>query len=116
MDSKNIYISTQTFKKKVSWLANGTDSEWNFIGNDLIKLKLLIDSFFEKEQRFYFVTDRHHSSEEEKIKIYEYSSLLIEKQDFSIWNRQFNKVIEFNKIGVYRIGNYNQNSILNRID
>lgn len=111
MDSKNIYISTQTFIKKVFWLTNGNDSEWNFIGNDLIKLKLLLDSFFEREQRFYFVTDRHHSCEEEKIKIYAFSSLLIEKQDFSIWNRQFNKVIEFNKIGVYRIGIYNQNSL-----
>ena len=105
MDSKNIHISSQTYLKNMFWLPNGTESEWNFIGNDVIKLQSLINSIFKTDQTLYLVTDRHNSLEEDKIKILEYSKLLIEQKDFLIWDIHFKKVVEFNKIGVYRIGN-----------
>ena len=104
MDSKNIYISSQTYLKNVAWIKNNSDTEWIYIGNDTLKIRLLIDSFFEHELQFYFVNDRHNSKRTNKEQILENTKDYLENNDFLIWNLRFNRVIEFNKIGVYRIG------------
>lgn len=105
MDSKNIYISSQVFSRKTLWLRNhSADSEWFFIGSDTSKLNVIIDSFFAEEQALYLVTDRHNSKQLSKSETLENAKDLLEKTQFSIWDFNFKKVIEFNKIGVYRIG------------
>lgn len=105
MDSKNIYISSQVFSRKTLWLRNySADSEWFYIGYDASKLNALIDSFFAAEQSLYLVTDRNNSMQLAKFELLEKVNSVIEKSDFSIWDVGFKKGIEFNKIGVYRIG------------
>jgi hypothetical protein len=105
MDSKNIYISSQVFSRKTLWLRNhSADSEWFFIGSDTLKLNVLIDSFFAEEQTLYLATDRNNSMQLPKFELLEKAYSFIEKLDFSIWDLGFKKVIEFDKIGVYRIG------------
>lgn len=105
IDSKNIYISSQVFSRKTLWLRNhSADSEWFLIGSDTSKLNVLIDSFFAEEQTLYLATDRNNSMQLAKFELLEKASIFIEKLDFSIWDLGFKKVIEFDKIGVYRIG------------
>ncbi len=106
MDSKNIYISSQTYLKNVAWIKNNSDTEWIYISNDTLKIDLLIDNFFERESEFYLITDRHCSKQADKEQILKNTKDYLENYDFLIWNLRFNKVIEFNDIGVYRIGTH----------
>lgn len=87
------------------WQRNySADSEWFYIGDDTLKLNSLIDLVFADEQPLYLVTDRHSSKQLSKSETFENTKNLLEKTQFSIWDLNFKKVIEFNKIGVYRIG------------
>ena len=106
MDSKNIYISSQTYLRKVVWLSNDLNSEWTYIGNNILQLKLLVENLFDVEQTLYLVTNRHNSKQADKLKILENAKEFIEKEGFLIWNLSFKKVIQVNKIGVYKIGEY----------
>lgn len=106
MDSKNIYISSQTYLKSVNWIRNNSDTEWMYIGNDTLKIGSLIDNFFELESQFYFVTDRHNSKQVDKKQILERTKDYLENNGFLVWNLRFKKIIEFDKIGVYRVCTY----------
>jgi hypothetical protein len=66
---------------------------------------------YEKVILYYFITNelyvslnRRESFQTNKQSIINKIKPLIGTEDFSIWNWSFQKVIEFNKIGIYRIG------------
>jgi hypothetical protein len=104
VDSKNIFISSQTFLKNIQWQKTDPESEWIYIGNDAQEIKLLFDNIFSKEQLLYLVTDRHQSRQGNKMSILEQAKAYILANDFLVWDIHFSKVIEYNKIGVYRVG------------
>lgn len=104
MDSKNIFISSQTYLPKISWQKDTKDSEWCFIGDNVKKANSLIDHFFANEQMLYLVVNRHNSRQELKIDIAPLIESFLEQISFYIWDVRFENAIEFNRIGVYRIG------------
>jgi hypothetical protein len=107
MDSKNIFILSQTYSNKINWEKVNPDSEWTFIGGDKMKAKDLLDSFFNNELSLYLIIDRHNSKQDNKPYIFEKIKEYLEQRDFLIWDLNFNKIIEFNKVGVYRVGKRN---------
>lgn len=105
MDAKNIFISSQTFLKNVQWQMASAESEWVFIRNDAQEIKRLFDNNFSNEQLLYLVTDRHQSRLGNKLNILEQVKTYILATNFLIWDFDFSTVIEYDKIGIYRVGN-----------
>ena len=107
MDSINIYESAKTYIQSVTWIIqkNSNDSEWIFIGtqNNLEDITKNIQDFLVSDQ-LYIVINRRESFKTDKKLINDNIKPLIGNVDFSIWNFQFDTVIEFNKIGIYRVG------------
>ncbi len=105
MESRLIYESSKTFISKINWTRiDSTESEWQYF--DLNKPELIADVFNK-----FFITDtlhvsvgRHDSYTDDKSLIYQKVKTLIGQTDFHIWNENFTKAIEINKIGVYRTG------------
>ena len=107
MDSRIIYESAKTYIKNVTWTKplNSVDTEWEYIDttNNIENITKTIQDFLITDQLF-IALSRHESFETDKELIADKIRPLIGKTDFSIWNFSFQKVIEFNKIGVFRKG------------
>ena len=109
MDSRIIYEANKTYHNTIEWLTPSTksESEWIYLNFEETKsenlIQEIIESFFESEILFVSLT-RNESFQTEKtnivVKIKEYLTI----QEFTIWNQEFSKVLEFNKIGIYRKG------------
>lgn len=88
-------------KANVNWNA------WIFcdVGNDMKKdvIENIINQHFEAEKLF-FVNARKNSSELSNKEILERIENELEDHEIFIWDTHFEKVIEFNKIGVLRSG------------
>jgi hypothetical protein len=107
VDSRIIYESAKTYIQKITWSkpSNNADSEWVFIDTEdnIDNITKIIQDFFITEQ-LYIALNRHQSFVTDNEIIGDKITPLIGKTDFSIWNSSFEKVIQFNKIGVYRKG------------
>ena len=108
MDSRIIYESAKTYIRKVTWTKplNSEDTEWEYIGtaDNIENITKIIQEFFLTDQ-LYVAQSKHESFETNKEFIADKIKPLIGKSDFSIWDLSFQKVIEFNQIGVCRRGN-----------
>lgn len=108
MEPRLIYESNKTYFQKAKWLRNeNTESEWHFIGieNNVGEKeinKILVENF--DDENLYFVMSRNESSEMNKTELTKKISEVFRNFDFTVWDKKFRKVIEFNKIGIYRIG------------
>ena len=107
MDSRIIFESAKTYIQTVTWIKpkNDAESEWIHIGNNNNEMtieKIIQDYFITDE--LYVALTRNESFESNKESISDKIQPIIGTQDFTIWNWSFQKVIEFNKIGVYRKG------------
>lgn len=106
MDAKNIFIACNHMKNKISW-EKESGNEWSFVGegNDFKENEVqdFVDSYF-NEKELYLVVDRHNalsifaSEAASKIKGY------LDKKDVVLCNKRFDKMIEFNYIGVAKHG------------
>ena len=108
MDTRLIFESHKTFKPKINWTeANNTESEWttfDLTREELIQhLYKVITDFFIADT-LHVAIDRNNSFTIDKQNILEKIRALLNVSDFNIWNEQFTKTMEFNKIGVYRTG------------
>ncbi len=107
MDSRIIYESAKTYIQNIAWVKpkNSTDSEWVYIDtqNNIDNIIKIIQNFLISDQ-LYVAINRQESFEIDKKLTLNNIKSYIGTVDFSIWDFQFNKVIEFNKIGIYRIG------------
>lgn len=107
MDSRLIFESARTHLRNVNWSKpiDSLDSEWIVLDskNNFEPVFTVIENFFITDQ-LYIALSRNASFESDKNKMVNDLLPLIAKEDFSIWNLTFQKVIEFNKIGVYRKG------------
>ncbi len=105
MESRLIYESSKTFESKVKWTRKpNTESEWIFF--DLTQsdtIEFLINDFFIADN-LHVSLGRHDSYSLNKIETFKAIKSLIGQVDFKIWNDNFTKTIEINKIGVYRTG------------
>lgn len=109
MDSRIIYETNKTFHNKIEWLISlpKSESEWVYLNseksNSENSIQEIIESYFESEILFVSLT-RNESFQTEKTNIIGKINEYLKTQDFSIWNQEFSKVLEFNKIGIYRKG------------
>ncbi|MFT3681034.1 MAG: hypothetical protein QM791_12220 [Ferruginibacter sp.] len=101
MEPYIIYSASSHMKDKVAW------NEWVYcgIGNDLKKdtIANAINEYFE-DSTLYFVNVRKNSTDIKKENVLERIETELEKHDLFIWDSLFEKVMEFNKIGVMRKG------------
>ena len=106
MDSRLIYETSKHLKSEIQW-NRATESEWIYCGSkgevkfDIV-LKHIRDHF--ADSKLYVVLIRNVAFETYKENIFKAVGDLIGSSDFLIWDIRFEKVIEFNKIGVFREG------------
>ncbi len=107
MDSRIIFESAKTYIQTVTWIKPKIDkeSEWIHIGinNNVVTIENIIEDYFITDELYVGLT-RNESFESNKETITDKIQPLIGITDFTIWDWSFQKVIEFNKIGVYRKG------------
>lgn len=106
MESGLIYAACKTFHGKVAWEFFRDGSEWHFIGNDNLieeKLQKIIQEIF-SEEHLYIVLNRSDSQEISKVELPGKIAAIFSDANCIIWDKGFQRLIEFNKNGIYRIG------------
>ncbi|MFP5437367.1 MAG: hypothetical protein ACLGH8_06270 [Bacteroidia bacterium] len=106
MESRLIYESNKIYSYKVIWNIFQNESEWNFIGNENIteeKIRNIIEQHF-SEDDLYLVLDRNDSQEISKTETPKKIIEICRDTNFTIWNKKFQQIIEFNKNGIFRVG------------
>ena len=106
MDSRIIYSAINSIKHKIEWdMRSGNDWIYIGVGNEMNKeliFQKMINVF--DDEKLLIALGRENSKrivkEDFQIEIIE----RIEKIDFLISNESFSKFIEFNRIGIIRIG------------
>jgi hypothetical protein len=106
MDAKLIFIKAEHLISKTD-LDNQPSGGWLYCGRSGdLNVELLSDCL---ERHFhgetvYFVTSRHDSRIESKEGILSLIAATIDEQDFALWSEEFDRVMQFQKIGVFRFG------------
>lgn len=106
MESRLIYESNKTYLDKVIWKIFQNESEWNFIGNENVDTEKLLEIITKNfsDDNFYIVLNRNDSDEINKSELPKKILEIFRDVNFTIWDKNFKKVIEFNKNGIFRIG------------
>ena len=110
MDSKLLYSGSEGMKHKVSWNRITSESEWTYIGEGSnINMTMVLNSIncHFSNPLLYVCWTRQNSFEATKEHVEIGIKELLGRQDFFIWDSKFKLVIEFNKIGVMRLGQVN---------
>ena len=107
MESRLIYKVSHSLHK-IEWLNNTVENgAWVFVGSgdDMRKEFIIrrIDEYF-VDGTLYVSWTRNESKEVKKENIEYAIENILGVHDFSIWDTNFKKVIEFNKNGVMRFG------------
>jgi ABC-type molybdenum transport system ATPase subunit/photorepair protein PhrA len=107
MDSKLIFIKSNKLLSKVVWEPT-PDHGWQYCGRSGdLKMTLLyhvVSTYFPTDL-VYFLTDRNNSKAVAKSEVVNLIACNIDKlQNMAFWNESFTKVIDFNTIGVFRVG------------
>lgn len=102
MDSRQLYKAAEHLSPLLRW-----DTDWIHIGTPPdIKINLideLVDDFLAGTQ-FYLVLERENSGRHSKDEIIKVIEPLLGQDNFQIWNMALDKAIDFNKMGVLRLG------------
>lgn len=106
MDAKNIFIACNRYAGRIKWVMI-KGNEWNYIGVGVdyneSKVNKLIERYF-SDLEIYLVIDRHNSFlTQTKIAAQSIRELL-NKNDVTLSNKDFTKMIVFNRIGVVKYG------------
>ncbi|WP_143065357.1 hypothetical protein [Mucilaginibacter sp. OK283] len=94
-------------KNKIIWTKYTAGSEWLYWGDiDNMNRKLVTDAInvHFSEETLYIVTTRIGSRPATKYTVEEDILSLLCVHNFTIWDKAFKQVIEFNKIGTMRCG------------
>ncbi len=106
MESRSIYEFNKIYLNKVIWNIFQNQSEWHFIGNENVseeKIRKIIDQNF-SDDNLYMVLNRNNSQEISKTEISKKILKIYRDVNFTIWNMTFQKIVEFNNNGIFRIG------------
>ena len=108
MDSKNIFIAASHMKSKMDW-AKHKNNEWSYVGDNenyqTEQVQNFINQYFDERELYIAITRQNSysvSKDQASIEIINSAS----KQEVIICNLEFTKMIEFNRIGVARHGEY----------
>jgi hypothetical protein len=101
MDSKQLYMAAAHLSSTLTWddwIHFGTGKE---IKNELIEG--FIDDFL-ADDIIHFVHARQDSGKMKRIEIKEKIAELAGQENFQLWNSSMTKAIDFNQIGVLKLG------------
>lgn len=108
MESRLIYKTSQHYIHKVEWLNRTYENGgWIFIGDgDNVDKKQVLNSIAKHltDEILYISFTRNDSRIAPKTDIELAIADILGRYDFSIWDRDFKHVINFNKNGVMRVG------------
>jgi len=107
LESRLIYIVSHN-QNKIEWLnVTVENGAWIYIGNgDELRKEFInksIDEYF-VDSRLYIAWTRNGSKQVPKKNIVYAINNILGSENFSIWDTNFKRVIEFNKMGVMRFG------------
>lgn len=106
LDSRLLHKTVSHLIQSVTWL-DGPLIDWKYHGldNDLNfeRIRSAIDNHL-KSSQIYLVYNRTDSSAYNRNELESHLNGIIGCNDFTLWNIELTRVIEFNKIGVYRLG------------
>ena len=115
MESRLIFETDKTYKDKIEWIKTSeeSESEWVYFSfEESLNEKDFLDLINEylNSDILYIVISRKNSFKIKKESIISEVKEYLGCIDFTVWNQEFNKAIEFNKIGIYRKGMIHFNS------
>ncbi|MFB6456779.1 hypothetical protein ACE38W_16015 [Chitinophaga sp. Hz27] len=106
MDAKNIFIACNRYAGRIKWVMN-RGNEWTYIGiggdYNEDKANTLIEQHF-SDSEIYLVIDRHNSFLTLTKTAAQSIRELLNKNDLTLSNKDFTKMIVFNRIGVVKYG------------
>jgi hypothetical protein len=112
MDSHLIHKTSEKLKFKINWI-KPSEAEWIYCGEaGEVKWNVLAEelwSFFD-DDTFHIATTRTNSFTIDKEELLSSINNLVGRKNFFIWNEGFKKLVEFNQIGVFRKGVFNNNT------
>lgn len=111
MDAHLIYTVAKRLISYVAWQPSD-DIGWLYCGlSDDLKTDFLTESINNhfQDEKIYLVLDRKQTRELDTVNAIAAIASNIDKRDFSLWSLNFEKVMDFNKIGIFRIGMYTAN-------
>ncbi len=106
MDSRLLYSATESLKYKLDYHIKNKPDFIHFGTGLSVKYSLvnnIIKSHFENDV-LYLVYKRTKSGLLNTKEIKDTYKLILGKETFHLWNKDFTKAISFDKIGVLRIG------------
>jgi len=102
LDSKQLYIAVGHLSSLVTW-----ESDWIHFGTEgEVKYKL-IDEFVDKfliDESLILICGRQNSGRYNRTEIGDCIQKLLGQESFKLWNESLTRVIDFNSIGVLRLG------------
>jgi hypothetical protein len=102
MDSKQLYNAAEHLTPIVTW-----DNDWIYFGTgDETKNETVnqyIDNFL-VDENLKLVHKRLDSGQKKKTEIKKEIEELLGQENFQIWNESMTRVIDFNRIGVLKLG------------
>lgn len=102
MESRELYKATEHLKNSISW-----NPDWIHFGTayeiDFNLIERTIKQLFGSED-FYLVHERTNSRQIKNSRTTDEIKELLGNSNFQLWNLELSKAIEFNNIGVMRIG------------
>jgi hypothetical protein len=106
MDAKSIFIACNRYASRIKWVMT-RGNEWNYIGigsdyREDEASKLIEQHFSDSE--IYLVIDRHNSFLTQTKTAAQSIGALLNKNDLTLSNKDFTKMIVFNSIGVVKYG------------
>lgn len=109
MESRIIFESNKTYISKVAWLRKSEqlESEWVHYGKgDKLNIDLIIKAIkTHLENNILQVSvSRQNSFSTTKEDFLTATDKLLGTDNFEVWDYDFKKVIQFNNIGVFRVG------------
>lgn len=109
MEARLIFESNKAYLPKVGWLrpTDNSDSEWIHIGTGKKLDRKLIGGKIDTHigSKLLFVCSTRTTSHQIDKNLFETQlNSLVDISDFTLWDEEFKRVIEFNHIGVLRLG------------
>lgn len=106
MQSRLIYKKSKALQPKINWI-KPAETEWLYCGAEgEVKFGVVeneINNFFDGS-KFYVATARKDSFGSTQENLLQSITSLVGVANFFVWDEQFQRVMEFNKIGVLQKG------------
>ena len=106
MDAKNIFIACRYYKYRIKW-ENKNVNEWSYIGvGDDFREEVANETIrvFFSDPEIYLVVSKQQSFEIASNLAVPLIKELLVKTEVTLSNKEFSKMIVFNKIGVLKKG------------